>query len=88
MRVLSSWLPRCVSVRLSVALLHTHCPDSMCQALRGEGGLLLDRNGQRFCNELGHRDYVSGEMFKNKGPFRLVLNSSGGTPARWGRVQL
>ncbi len=43
-----------------------------------QGGLLLDANGHRFCNELGHRDYVSGEMFKNKGPFRLVLNSSGG----------
>jgi succinate dehydrogenase/fumarate reductase flavoprotein subunit len=44
-------------------------------ALRGEGGLLLNATGDRFCDELGHRDYVSGEMFKNKFPIRLVLNS-------------
>ncbi|KAH0536754.1 hypothetical protein FGG08_006392 [Glutinoglossum americanum] len=45
------------------------------EALRGEGGLLLNAYGERFCDELGHRDYVSGEMFKNKFPIRLVLNS-------------
>jgi succinate dehydrogenase/fumarate reductase flavoprotein subunit len=44
------------------------------EALRGVGGLLLNANGERFCDELGHRDYVTGEMWKNKGPFRLVLN--------------
>ncbi|ODV92754.1 hypothetical protein CANCADRAFT_23179 [Tortispora caseinolytica NRRL Y-17796] len=44
------------------------------EALRGEGGLLLNGNGERFCDELGRRDYVSGEMFKNKFPIRLVLN--------------
>ena len=45
------------------------------EALRGEGGILLNATGDRFCDELGHRDYVSGEMFKNKFPIRLVLNS-------------
>ena len=45
------------------------------EALRGEGGILLNAAGDRFCDELGHRDYVSGEMFKNKFPIRLVLNS-------------
>ena len=48
-------------------------------ALRGEGGLLLNGDGQRFSDELGHRDYVSGEMWKQKEakkwPIRLVLNS-------------
>merc|ERR1712054_479532 len=44
------------------------------EALRGCGGVLLDANGRRFANELGRRDYVSGMMFKNKGPFRLCLN--------------
>lgn len=48
-------------------------------ALRGEGGLLLNKNGQRIADELGHRDYVSGEMWKEKEkgnwPIRLVLNS-------------
>lgn len=27
------------------------------EALRGCGGLLLNKNGDRFCDELGHRDY-------------------------------
>ena len=45
------------------------------EALRGEGGILINAEGDRFCDELGHRDYVSGEMFKNKFPIRLVLNS-------------
>ncbi len=45
------------------------------EALRGEGGLLLNAEGDRFCDELGHRDYVTGEMWKNKFPIRLVLNS-------------
>jgi len=51
----------------------------VCTALRGEGGLLLNGEGQRFADELGHRDYVSGEMWKQKEakkwPIRLVLNS-------------
>jgi flavocytochrome c len=49
------------------------------EALRGEGGLLLNADGNRFCDELGHRDYVSGEMWKEKDkgkfPVRLILNS-------------
>ncbi|KAG9249423.1 flavocytochrome c [Emericellopsis atlantica] len=49
------------------------------EALRGEGGLLLNADGDRFCDELGHRDYVSGMMWdekkKDKFPIRLILNS-------------
>ena len=49
------------------------------EALRGEGGLLLNADGDRFCDELGHRDYVSGMMWKEKErskfPVRLILNS-------------
>jgi flavocytochrome c len=49
------------------------------EALRGEGGLLLNSKGQRFCDELGHRDYVSGKEWEQKEagnwPVRLVLNS-------------
>lgn len=44
------------------------------EALRGCGALLLDADGNRFCDELGRRDYVSGKMKEGKGPFRLVLN--------------
>lgn len=51
----------------------------MSLALRGEGGLLLNSKGQRFSDELGHRDYVSGKLWEQKEaknwPIRLVLNS-------------
>jgi flavocytochrome c len=53
------------------------------EALRGVGGILLDADGKRFCDELGRRDYVTGEMNKHKGPFRLVLNSSAGKEIEW-----
>jgi flavocytochrome c len=53
------------------------------EALRGVGGILLDSNGNRFCDELGRRDYVTGEMNKNKGPFRLVLNGKAGKEIEW-----
>ena len=53
------------------------------EALRGVGGLLLDANGNRFADELGHRDYVTGQMWKGKGPFKLVLNGKGGNEINW-----
>jgi flavocytochrome c len=53
------------------------------EALRGVGGILIDALGNRFCDELGRRDYVTGEMNKNKGPFRLVLNSKASKEIEW-----
>ena len=53
------------------------------EALRGVGGILIDANGKRFCDELGRRDYVTGEMNRNKGPFRLVLNSKASKEIEW-----
>ena len=53
------------------------------EALRGAGGLLLDADGNRFCDELGKRDYVSGRMWNSKGPFRLVLNSKAAKSIEW-----
>ena len=53
------------------------------EALRGVGGIILNINGERFCDELGRRDYVTGEMNKNKGPFRLVLNGKAGKEIEW-----
>merc|ERR1712038_706044 len=53
------------------------------EALRGVGGLVLDANGKRFANELGRRDYVTGEMWKNKPPFRLCLNSAASAEIAW-----
>jgi len=53
------------------------------EALRGVGGIVVDRNGQRFANELGRRDYFTGEMWKNKAPFRLLLNSKSSKEIHW-----
>jgi cytochrome b involved in lipid metabolism len=53
------------------------------EALRGVGGLVLDANGNRFANELGRRDYVTGEMWKNKPPFRLCLNKAAAEEIHW-----
>jgi len=53
------------------------------EALRGVGGLVIDANGKRFANELGRRDYVTGEMWKNKPPFRLCLNKAASDEIIW-----
>merc|ERR1711953_199183 len=53
------------------------------EALRGVGGLVLDAEGKRFANELGRRDYVTGEMGKNKPPFRLCLNKAASEEIIW-----
>jgi len=76
-------------------LVHPDEPDAKvkflaAEALRGVGGVLLDMNGQRFCNELGRRDYVTGMMWKNKGfvqgnttGFFLCLNGKASTEIHW-----
>lgn len=53
------------------------------EALRGSGGILLDGDGNRFCDELGHRDYVTGMMNKSKGPIRLILNGKSTKAMEW-----
>jgi len=53
------------------------------EALRGVGGLVINSQGQRFANELGRRDYVTGEMWKNKPPFRLCLNKAASDEIIW-----
>merc|ERR1719162_2234823 len=53
------------------------------EALRGVGGLILNANGKRFANEMGRRDYVTGEMWKSKPPFRLCLNKKAGEEMLW-----
>merc|ERR1711979_108346 len=53
------------------------------EALRGVGGLVLDAQGKRFANELGRRDYVTGEMWRNKPPFRLCLNKAASDEIIW-----
>eukprot|EP00413_Alexandrium_margalefii_P011781 CAMPEP_0204529988 /NCGR_PEP_ID=MMETSP0661-20131031/10366_1 /ASSEMBLY_ACC=CAM_ASM_000606 /TAXON_ID=109239 /ORGANISM="Alexandrium margalefi, Strain AMGDE01CS-322" /LENGTH=1076 /DNA_ID=CAMNT_0051536043 /DNA_START=60 /DNA_END=3290 /DNA_ORIENTATION=- len=53
------------------------------EALRGVGGLVINASGERFANELGRRDYVTGEMWKNKPPFRLALNKKASDEIAW-----
>jgi hypothetical protein len=45
---------------------------------------MLDNEGRRFYNELGRRDQVTGAMWThNKGPYRLVLNSTASKEIEW-----
>lgn len=54
------------------------------EALRGVGGLLLDNTGNRFVDELQHRDFVTNKMWENdKFPVRLVLNSKAAKEIEW-----
>jgi flavocytochrome c len=69
-------------------LVHPDEPDAKvkwlaAEALRGVGGVMLDGSGQRFVDELGRRDFVSGEMTKRQGPFRLVLNEAAAREIEW-----
>jgi len=53
------------------------------EALRGVGGIVINAEGKRFANELGRRDYVTGEMWKSKPPFRLCLNKAASDEIIW-----
>lgn len=69
-------------------LVHPDEPDAKvkflaAEALRGVGGIMLDARGQRFVDELEKRDFVSDQMNKNKGPFRLVLNAAASKEIAW-----
>ena len=46
------------------------------EALRGVGGLLLDNEGQRFVDELQHRDFVTGKIWEN-GKVSICYSTSG-----------
>ncbi|GAA5949272.1 hypothetical protein JCM3765_003355 [Sporobolomyces pararoseus] len=54
------------------------------EALRGCGGILLDSEGNRFADELGHRDYVTQQMWdKAVGTVRLILNGQASEAIKW-----
>ena len=46
------------------------------EALRGVGGILLDSEGQRFADELGTRDYVTGRWVQTLHTFSSFLTDS------------
>lgn len=70
-------------------LVHMDDPDNRvkflaAEALRGEGGILIDKDGKRFCNDLGTRDYVTTQMWKhNNGPYRLCLTEKSYKNIEW-----
>jgi len=70
-------------------LVHLDDPENRtkflaAEALRGEGALIIDRDGNRFCNDLGTRDYVTMSMWKHdKAPYRLILNEASFKNIAW-----
>lgn len=55
------------------------------EATRGAGGIVVDKNGQRFVDELARRDQVSGAMLRHHdaSPFYLVLNEKSAKEMEW-----
>ncbi|RIB27855.1 hypothetical protein C2G38_2131150 [Gigaspora rosea] len=53
----------------------------MVIAIGGKATHMEKENG--FCDELGHRDYITGEIWKTKVPVRLVLNSKASKEIEW-----
>ena len=49
------------------------------ELLRGVGGILINEKGNRFCNELGYRDYITEEIFKHcrNATSYLLINEEG-----------
>jgi len=44
------------------------------ELMRGVGGILINDKGQRFCNELGNRAYVTNKMLEHEETFRRTGN--------------
>ena len=67
--------------RLACMLLEKISADAQIKFLAAEalhrvGGLVFVAHGNCLSNELRKRDYVTGEMWKNKPPFRVALNKA------------
>ena len=55
----------------------------VAETLRGVGGLVFVAHGNRFANELGRRNCVTGEMWKDKPPFRLAMYKATSDDIAW-----
>lgn len=54
------------------------------EALRGSGGIILNNKGEKICDDLGKRDYVTMRMWQDGNtPHRLVLNSKATSLIAW-----
>ena len=60
-----------------VALVGGSARIPIVQKMFQVGGLVFNAHGNRFAKELSRRDYVTGEMWRSKPPFRLALNRTG-----------
>ena len=62
-------------------------PDAKIKLLaeerHGVGGFVFDAHGNRVANELGGRNCVTGEMWKNEPPFSLALNKATSDDIGW-----
>ena len=55
------------------------------EVLHGVVWFVFDAHGNRVANELGGRNCVSGEMWKNEPPFNLALNKATSDDIAWQR---
>jgi len=54
------------------------------EALRGSGGIIINSKGEKFCDDLGKRDYVTMRMWQDGNfPHRLILNSKAREQISW-----
>lgn len=54
------------------------------EALRGSGGIVLNNKGEKICDDLGKRDYVTMRMWQDGNtPHRLILNSKATSLIAW-----
>lgn len=54
------------------------------EALRGSGGIIINNKGEKFCDDLGKRDYVTMRMWQDgNAPFRLILNNKAREQISW-----
>ena len=66
---------------------HVHVP--ACQALRGVGGIILNAEGERFCNELGRHGLIRLLTVRSVCRTQLLRAQAATTsPARCGRASL
>lgn len=64
---------------------NNHVKFLCAEATRGAGGIVVDKKGERFVDELARRDQVSGAMLQHneQSPFYLLLNEKSAKEMEW-----
>ena len=60
----------------------------VAETLRGADDLVFVAHGNHFANELGRRNYGTGETWKNKSLFRLALDKAASDEIATGTVSI